>query len=72
MQSVYGYIGAYRYNPGSSGLGGCYILNQMYGPDYCDRVPSGDNVPTTVCEQNDYTIFTLQHKLQFRQDIFGL
>lgn len=72
MQSVYGYIGAYRYNPGSSGLGGCYILNQMYGADYCDRVPSGNNVPTTICEQNDYTIFTLQHKLQFRQDIFGL
>ena len=72
MQSIYGYIGAYRYNPGSPGLGGCYYLNLIYGADYCDRVPSGSNVPTTICEQNDYTIYTLQHKLEFRQAIFGL
>ena len=72
MQSVYSWIGDYRYNPGSSSLGGCYYLNIMYGSNYCDTVPSGNNVPTTVCEQNDYTAYQLKEKLELRNAIFGL
>ena len=72
MQSVYSWVGYYRYNPGSSSLGGCYYLNIIYGSDYCDTVPTGNNVPTTVCEQNDYTAWQLQEKLELRQTIFGL
>ena len=64
MQSAYSWLGHYRYNPGSSSLGGCYYLNIIYGSNYCDTVPSGDNVPTTVCEQNDYTAWQLQEKLE--------
>ena len=72
MQSVYSWLGDYRYNPGSSGLGGCYYLNIIYGADYCSRVPSGSNVPTTVCEQNDYTAWQLTEKRELRTVIFGL
>lgn len=72
MQSAYSWLGNYRYNPGSSSLGGCYYLNIIYGSNYCDTVPSGDNVPTTVCEQNDYTAWQLQEKLELRNTIFGL
>ena len=72
MQSVYSWLGDYRYNPGNSGLGGCYYLNIMYGSNYCDTVPSGNNVPTTVCEQNDYTAYQLKEKLELRNAIFGL
>ena len=72
MQSAYSWLGHYRYNPGSSSLGGCYYLNIIYGSNYCDTVPSGDNVPTTVCEQNDYTAWQLQEKLELRNTIFGL
>ena len=31
MQSLYSWIGDYRYNPGGTGLGGCYYLNIIYG-----------------------------------------
>ena len=72
MQSVYSWLGDYRYNPGNSGLGGCYYLNIMYGSNYCDTVPSSNNVPTTVCEQNDYTAYQLKEKLELRNAIFGL
>ncbi len=72
MQSVYSWLGDYRYNPGDSGLGGCYYLNVMYGEDYCSRVPSGSDVPTTVCEQNDYTKWQIEKKVYLRKAIFGL
>lgn len=79
MQSVYSWIGDYRYNPGSSGLGGCYYLNIIYGAGYCTTVSScygSGNCPsdtkTTVCEQNDYTAYQLNGKFKIRYDIFGL
>lgn len=79
MQSVYSWIGDYRYNPGSSGLGGCYYLNIIYGAGYCSTVSScygSGNCPsdtkTTVCEQNDYTAYQLIGKFKIRYDIFGL
>ena len=79
MQSVYSWIGDYRYNPGSSGLGGCYYLNIIYGAEYCSTVSScygSGNCPsdtkTTVCEQNDYTAYQLIGKFKIRYDIFGL
>ena len=79
MQSIYSYIGAYRYSPGSSGLGGCHILKYIYGDDYCTThsvCTNYSNCPessrTTVCEQNDYTAWVLEKKVNLRKAIFGL
>lgn len=80
MQSVYSWIGDYRYNPGSPGLGGCYALKSIYNDtSYCDKKPSctdynncSDDTKTTVCEQSDYTAYQIKQKIQYRYDIFGL
>lgn len=80
MQSVYSWVGDYRYNPGNSGLGGCYMFKYMYDDDnYCNTHPSctdynncSDETKTTICEQNDYTAFQIKQKIQYRYDIFGL
>lgn len=81
MQSIYSWLGDYRYNPGSSGKGGCYYLENelMYGAGYCSTVPTCSNYSscpsnskTTVCEQSDYTLLQITQKLKVRQDIFGL
>ncbi len=80
MQSVYSWIGDYRYNPGDSSLGGCYYLNgNMYDKNYCSNHPTCTNYSscpanskTTVCEQNDYTAWQLKGKKKIRFDIFGL
>ncbi len=75
MQSVYSWLGDYRYNPGSWGKGGCVYLKLMY-PNYPYCKPStaaiDNRTPTTVCEQSDYTAFQLKLKYQYRNDIFGL
>ena len=79
MQSVYSWLGDYRYSPGSWGMGGCKYLNIIYGEGYCSTksvCTNYSNCPassaTTVCEQNDYTAYQLQEKLEFRNAIFGL
>lgn len=79
MQSIYSFIGTYRYNPGTAGLGGCYYLNILYGENYCSSVPTcagrsncSEESKTTVCEQNDYTAWQVKKKIQLRYDIFGL
>ena len=79
MQSVYSWIGNYRYNPGSWGLGGCVYLDIIYGSGYCASISTCknyDNCPsaskTTTCEQNDYTAWQLQEKVKLRQEIFGV
>ncbi len=79
MQSIYSWIGNYRYNPGNSGLGGCYYFDYMYGKSYCTTVPTcagtsgcSEESRTTTCEQNDYTAWQLRKKAQLRYDIFGL
>ncbi len=80
MQSVYSWVGDYRYNPGSSGLGGCGVLKYIYNDDnYCVTNPSctdydncSEESRTTVCEQNDYTVYQLNQKIEFRYDMFGL
>lgn len=77
-QSVYSWVGTYRYSPGSSGQGGCYILDIMYGSGYCasQSVCTASSCPessrTTVCEQNDYTAWQLNQKREIRYNIFGL
>lgn len=77
-QSVYSWVGTYREFPGSSGSGGCYALNLVYGAGYCDdkSVCTASFCPessrTTVCEQNDYTAWQLNQKREFRYNIFGL
>lgn len=82
MQSLYSWVGNYRFNPGSWGSGGCKYFNLIYGENYCSTVPTcatevaTNNCPeeskTTVCEQNDYTAFQLREKIKMRYDIFGL
>lgn len=79
MQSIYSFVGKYRYNPGTAGLGGCYYLNILYGQNYCSTVPTcvgksncSESSLTTVCEQNDYTAWQVKKKVQLRYDIFGL
>ncbi len=79
MQSIYSWIGNYRYNPGSAGLGGCYYLNILYGKNYCSTVPTcvgnsncAASSKTTTCEQNDYTAWQVEKKFKMRYDIFGL
>lgn len=79
MQSVYSWIGDYRYDPGNSGKGGCYYLNIIYGKDYCStkatcKIYSSCSVAskTSACEQNDYTSWQLEKKHKLRYDIFGL
>lgn len=75
MQSVYSWLGDYRYNPGSWGQGGCVYLTLMYpNYPYCKASTAAvDNrTPTTVCEQSDYTAFQLKQKYEHRHEIFGL
>lgn len=79
MQSVYSWIGDYRYSPGNWGLGGCVYLDIIYGSGYCSTKSVCTNYSscpsssaTTVCEQNDYTAYQLQEKLELRSAIFGL
>jgi len=79
MQSIYSFVGTYRYNPGTAGLGGCYYLNILYGENYCSQVATcsesgncSEESKTTVCEQNDYTAWQVKKKIQLRYDIFGL
>ena len=88
MQSLYSSVGRFRYNPGKSGLGGCYYFNnKLYNKNYCNTVPTckvykdvdRENVgicpeesKVTVCEQNDYTAYQVSVKKSFRFDIFGL
>ena len=79
MQSIYSWVGTYRYNPGNAGLGGCYYLKVMYGSNYCSTVTTcpgksncSESSKTTACEQNDYTAWQLKKKKQLRYDIFGL
>ncbi len=75
MQSVYSWIGTYRYNPGSWGDGGCVYLKLIY-PNYPYCKPStaavDNQTKTTVCEQNDYTAYQLKGKYKLRKEIFGL
>ena len=79
MQSLYSWIGDYRYNPGNWGLGGCVYLDIIYGNNYCSTVPTcpgssncSEESKTTVCEQNDYTAWQVESKIKLRNDIFGL
>lgn len=80
VQSIYSWIGDYRYNPGTPGLGGCYYFDYMYYKGYCDSRPTctGDykNCPasskTTICEQNDYTAWQVSQKVRIRFDVFGV
>ena len=79
MQSIYSWIGDYRFSPGTWGRGGCIYLDIIYGAGYCSTksvCTSYSNCPassaTTVCEQNDYTAWQLKGKLELRNTIFGL
>lgn len=79
VQSIYSWVGNYRYNPGNSGLGGCYYFDYMYYPGYCNSKPTctnydscPDSSKTTVCEQNDYTAWQVAQKVKIRFDVFGI
>ena len=88
LQSLYSYIGTYRYDPGDWNTGGCVYLNHyIYSDNYCKTVPTcknygtkdgkhWENCPantkTTVCEQNDYTAYRVKKHAIIRNNIFGL
>lgn len=88
MQSLYSYIGEYRYDPGDWNLGGCVYLNHyIYSDNYCKTKSvcktygykdgklwqdCPENTKTTVCEQNDYAAFRVSKHYKIRHDIFGL
>ena len=79
MQSIYSWVGDFRYSPGNWGKGGCVYLNIIYGSNYCSSKSVCTNYSscpsssaTTVCEQNDYTAWQLKEKLELRSSIFGL
>lgn len=79
LQSLYSWIGDYRYFPGNSNKGGCYYFDVMYGKSYCQTKPvctDYNNCPsesrTTICEQNDYSAYRVEKQNAMRYDIFGL
>ena len=88
MMSTYSYIGDYWYNPGGSGLGGCYyfdsikeylsasrlptVQNACNGPD-CGKGGSGTCTKTTTEDQEAYTKYQVNKNMgPDRYNIFGL
>lgn len=81
VMSIYGWLGTYRYDPGDWSLGGCKYLNTyLYEDNYCSKVVTckapyqncSEESKTTVCEQNDYTIFNVVKTTEIRYDVFGI
>lgn len=86
FMSHYSYIGTYWYNPGGSGIGGCYYANYIYNdsniPTRVSRA-CGTNSPsctvsnTTNCikttdeDQDAYATWQVRNMLNNRNKIFG-
>lgn len=88
VQSKYSSFGSYLYNPGSSGLGGCYFIEYWgtigflnYTEDYYNSrcststyCTSGASESTctspTVCETNDYSVYTAKTRADIIMTIF--
>lgn len=88
MMSKYAYIGQYWFNPGSSGLGGCYyfpyirefmsasrqgIVEGACGGPSCSNGGGGSCTPTTAEDQQAYATWQVNRNMApLRYNIFGL
>ena len=87
MMSKYAYIGAYWYNPGGSGLGGCYYHTYIYsesnmpstvrqacriGAPLCSKDNTNGCTATTKEDQEAYAAYQVSLMAEIRQEIFGL
>ena len=85
MQKKYSYIGANWYNPGGSGVGGCYYfpyIKKYMSESRASEVEAACD-PSAKCEgtaclkttdedQNAYTRWQIEKSLQARATIFGI
>lgn len=81
VDNTYSYIGDYWYNPGDSGMGGCYYASYIYDPvpdrvkDACAKGKecSGSScVPTNKEDQEAYANYLVKVMADFRYEVFGL
>lgn len=88
MMSRYAYIGAHWYNPGGSGLGGCYyyshineymsdaraatVANVCNSTVSCTQQDTSNCVATTDEDQEAYVLWQVERMTSVRQSIFGL
>ena len=85
MMNTYSNIGEYWWNPGGSGIGGCYYAEHIYPNNMPDRVRNacGDNAPiceegntsnctaTTDEDQDVYSDWQVEQMTNTRINIFG-
>lgn len=88
MMSKYAYIGEYWYNPGGSGVGGCYYypyINKYMSSEHsnvvanacaqgksCSKGNSGSCLKTTQEDQDAYTHYQSEKMLKLRGQIFNI
>ena len=88
MMLKYSYIGKYWFNPGGSGLGGCYyypyikeflseersseVENACQSGKSCDSNGSGDCLATTDEDQSAYAKWQVKKMSEVRSQIFGV
>ena len=74
LMSQYGYIGNYWYNPGGSGLGGCYyaeIDEYCSSGNECYSDGSGDCHATNDDDKNAYTQYLVDDMCEKYDRIYG-
>lgn len=85
FMSHYSYIGEYWYNPGSSGLGGCYYYKYIYNDNTmpkrvknactnglsCSEGGGSNCVATTAEDQQAYAAWQVKSMFETRVNIFG-
>lgn len=88
MMSRYAYIGSYWYNPGGSGLGGCYyysyiseymsdsrastVANVCNSSVTCSQSDTSSCTATTDEDQEAYAMWQVEKMSAVRKNIFGL
>ncbi len=88
MMSSYSSLGSYWYNPGGSGMGGCYYLpyiREYLMPDrkeivedacsignYCYKNGTGSCVETSELDRLAYTKYQVNKMVEDRERIFGI
>lgn len=88
VMKKYSYLGDYWFNPGGSGLGGCYYLpyiskymseeavvnatNACASGKTCTKNGGGDCTPTTQEDRDAYTKWQVEKMVERRQGIFNI
>ena len=88
MMSRYAYIGSYWYNPGGSGIGGCYYFDYIKeymtparaneiesvcnSSNYCDTSGGPNCVATTEEDQAAYAKYQVANMAEMRKTVFGI